>query len=122
MREDELDRVLSRKTEIVPSSGFVGTVMDAVRNEASTPPPLPFPWKRALPGLVACLGLLVWFAVESFRVPERQASAPPIWSTLGSALGSWLPTTETYAAGWILVSILVTLIALKLSMRLAGGR
>ena len=26
--------------------------MDAVRREAAAPPPIPFPWKRALPGLV----------------------------------------------------------------------
>src|SRR5208282_839135 len=51
--EDEVDRILSREDEILPSSGFAVSVMDAVRREAAAPPPIPFPWKRALPGLVA---------------------------------------------------------------------
>ena len=50
--EDEINRILSREDEILPSSGFAVSVMDAVRREAAAPPPIPFPWKRALPGLV----------------------------------------------------------------------
>ena len=56
--EDEMDRILSGEDEILPSSGFTVSVMDAVRREAAAPPPIPFPWKRALPGLV--LGGLCW--------------------------------------------------------------
>jgi hypothetical protein len=51
MNDDDLDRILSRQEDIVPSSGFVSNVMDAVRREASAPPPIPFPWKWAIPGL-----------------------------------------------------------------------
>ena len=43
MKDDELDRILSKETEIAPSSGFVSAVMDVVRSEASAPPPIPFP-------------------------------------------------------------------------------
>ena len=50
MRHDDLDHILSEGQDILPSSGFVGSVMDAVRYEAAAPPPIPFPWKRALPG------------------------------------------------------------------------
>jgi hypothetical protein len=50
--DDEMNRILSREEEILPSSGFAVSVMDAVRREAAAPPPIPFPWKRALPGLV----------------------------------------------------------------------
>src|SRR6202043_1907907 len=50
--DSEIDRILSREDEILPSSGFTVSVMDAVRREAAAPPPIPFPWKRALPGLV----------------------------------------------------------------------
>lgn len=53
MTHDELDRILSHKDEITPSSGFVNSVMDAVRQDASTPAPIPFPWRRALPGMIA---------------------------------------------------------------------
>jgi hypothetical protein len=37
--EDEIDRILSRQDEIVPSSGFAASVMEAVRREAAVPPP-----------------------------------------------------------------------------------
>ena len=34
----EIDRILSREDEILPSSGFAVSVMDAVRREAAAPP------------------------------------------------------------------------------------
>ena len=49
---EEVDRMLSSEDEILPSSGFAVAVMDAVRREAAAPPPIPFPWKRALPGMI----------------------------------------------------------------------
>lgn len=55
MNHDEIDRALSAEDGIVPSSGFAASVMEVVRREALAPPPLPFPWKRALPGLAACV-------------------------------------------------------------------
>jgi hypothetical protein len=58
MKHDELDRALanlSNDDAILPSSGFAASVMDAVRREALAPPPLPFPWKRALPCFAACI-------------------------------------------------------------------
>ena len=61
MSGDDLDQILSEEDDILPSSGFASSVMDAVRCEASAPPPIPFPWTRALPGLVGagvgCVGL-----------------------------------------------------------------
>ena len=34
MKEDDSDRILSREPEIIPSPGFVDTVMDSVRRQA----------------------------------------------------------------------------------------
>ena len=65
MTHDELDRILSRKDEIAPSSGFVDSVIDSVRQEAATPPPIPFPWGRAVPGIIAA-GVAVVSAVVFF--------------------------------------------------------
>ena len=50
---DEFDRIMSEE-EILPSSGFAASVMEAVRREAVAPPPIPFPWsgrcrERCLP-------------------------------------------------------------------------
>jgi hypothetical protein len=50
---DSLDQILLEQDTLLPSSGFAAAVMDAVRQEAATPPPIPFPWKWALPGIAA---------------------------------------------------------------------
>ena len=59
MKHDELERLLSTDDVIVPSSGFTAAVMNAVRREAATPPPIAFPWKRALPGVVGATFALI---------------------------------------------------------------
>jgi len=59
MKHDELDRLLAKADEIVPSSGFTAAVMDAVRREAAAPAPLAFPWRRAWPGILGAAVALV---------------------------------------------------------------
>ena len=54
MRAEELDRLLAGEPGIEPSATFARAVMAAVRREADTPPPLPFPWRRAAWGMAAC--------------------------------------------------------------------
>lgn len=46
---DKIDRILSREDEVLPSSGFAASVMNAVRQEAAAPPPI------RSPGSVLCL-------------------------------------------------------------------
>ncbi len=108
MNDDNLDRLLSRQEDIVPSSGFVSNVMEAVRHEASAPPPIPFPWKRALPGLAAWLIVLAAGVLAIFsRVdpgPVRPAGPAVI------------------RAGWIALGLLAAFLSVGLSLRLAGGR
>ncbi len=63
MSDNDMDRILSKHDEILPSSGFAASVMEAVRREASAPPPIPFPWRRALPGIVVATFALVLVVV-----------------------------------------------------------
>jgi hypothetical protein len=51
---DHLEEILSSDDVLAPSSGFAAGVMEAVREAASEPPPLPFPWLRFMAGLIAC--------------------------------------------------------------------
>ena len=116
MRDDYLDRIFSGEEDIVPSSGFVTTVMDAVRREATAPPPIPFPWKRALPGLAACacalpLLLGVGFAQLGVGPAPRQGRLLTIIEAARSA-----------GADWIVLALLVAIVSVALSTRLAGGR
>ena len=52
---DNLDRILLQQDALLPSSGFAASVMDAIQQQAAVPPPIPFPWKRALPGIAVLL-------------------------------------------------------------------
>jgi len=56
---DPIDRELLADDGAQPSPRFTARVMSAVRREAATPPPLPFPWRRLVLGLAACA---LWLA------------------------------------------------------------
>jgi len=125
--EGEINRILSREDEILPSSGFAVSVMDAVRREAAAPPPIPFPWKRALPGLV-----LGGFALALVFVTVVVAIAQLIRASTSAQFSMSLPSVTTpifglqrnleIAASWTVLALLVTFVSVKLSMRLASRR
>jgi hypothetical protein len=122
---DEIDRALTLEDEILPSSGFAVSVMDAVRREAAAPPPIPFPWKRALPGLVAgglALALVLVAGVVTIVRLAGASTAPQLSMYLPSALTHifGLQRNLGSAAGWTLLALLVTFVSVKLSMRLAS--
>ena len=118
---DELDRIISREDEIVPSSGFVASVMDAVRQEAAASqpipfPPIPFPWLRALPGFFAMGALLVLLIVGVVRGIFMSASA-------SSNSSNWLESSWTHFLGqtnaeWIALALLLTAFSVFLVLRL----
>jgi hypothetical protein len=122
MRHDDLDRILSKEQEILPSSGFIDSVMDAVRCEAAAPPPIPFPWKRAVPGLcAACLALVALFAAGS-RLLIGATATRPVSAGLLSAFASILQVWKTVDAGWIILALAVSLASVKLSTGFASGK
>ena len=117
MRDDELDRILSAETGIVPSSGFTVRVMDAVRRQAA-PPPLPFPWKRALPGLAACIALVILVALSG----DQSAGLPlPDFSRAVSAANAALVSALKTGVGWAALALLLTFASVFLSLRLTRG-
>jgi hypothetical protein len=120
---EEIDRILSREEEMLPSSGFTVSVMDAVRREAAAPPPIPFPWKRALPGLVVGgLALaLVLVAVVVVIAQAGKATAPQAIS-LPSVAPPFFHGGIESSAIWTVLALTVALVSVKLSMRLASGR
>lgn len=126
MKHDEIDRILSREDEILPSSGFAVSVMDAVRREAAAPPPIPFPWKRAIPGLVAAGVVLVLVLVGGVvAVGQLGRAASPDLSLAFPSLSSstfGLQRNLGSATIWTALALVASLISVKLSMRLASGR
>lgn len=118
MSHDDINYILFKEEEILPSSGFVASVMDAVRREAAIPPPIPFPWKRALPGLavagLALVSVLILSLAQLIRTPT--VSPPP--ASLPSVIASILEVATFTGADWIVLALLLTLSSVMLSMRL----
>jgi hypothetical protein len=127
MKHDEIDRILSPEDEILPSSGFAVSVMDAVRREAAAPPPIPFPWKRALPGLVAgglVLALAIVAGVVAIAQLGRASTAPQLsmsWPSLLTPVFGLQPNLGS-ATIWTVLALVASLVSVKLSMRLASGQ
>jgi len=123
--DDEINLILSREDEILPSSGFAVSVMDAVRREAAAPPPIPFPWKRALPGLVVAglaLALVLVAAVLAIARFGRASTAAQFSAPLPSAMPPIFHGGIESAAIWTAMALLAALVSVKLSMRIGSGR
>jgi hypothetical protein len=114
--QDKLDTILAREDEIVPSSGFLARVMDKVQEEAVAPPPIPFPWKRAIPGFILAAGVLGWGTVETVRYAIHQSGALALPNVHLSAS----VTGPMQQAGWVVGALAVSAASWLLSRRLAG--
>ena len=121
MKHDELDDILSNAKGIEPSPGFVTGVMKAVQREASAPPPIPFPWKRAAPGMV--VGVCTWVAFIAVTLaPLSPAPALPLAPAVVSLLRSIVEAAREIEVGWIATALVLVLASVKFSMRLVGAR
>lgn len=123
--EDEMNRILSGADEILPSSGFAVSVMEAVRREAAAPPPIPFPWMRALPGLVVgglALMLVLVAGVVAIARLGRVATTAQFSMRLPSVMPPIFHGGMESAASWTVLALLAALVSVRLSMRMATGR
>lgn len=117
--KDELDYIVSGEEEIVPTSGFVASVMEAIQQEAEAPRPIAFPWGRAVPGLVALgavFAMLVAAVVEGMRMPAEA------WRTSSATLASWQRIFLQPDMGWIALTLLLTIFSVFFSIRLTRGQ
>lgn len=122
MKDEEFDRILSGEADLVPSSGFAASVMDAVRSEASAPPPIPFPWRRALPGIAAGVLALVYLFIGAFRQSVPSPGAPSALERFISSLAPALRTARAAGAVWIAAALLLAYLCVKLSLLFARRR
>ena len=116
MLDAKIEAILASEEELIPSSGFLGSVMERVQEEAVAPPPIPFPWKRAIPGILATSGVFAWGAVELLRQGLPALSSPTLPLP-------HLPATLVVPvdqAGWVALALGATLLSWLLSRRLAG--
>jgi hypothetical protein len=123
MRQHELDHILSREKEIVPSAKFTASVMGAIQAEAAAPPPISFPWLRALPGLIAAVGALLWILVQSRERPAvPQATTAPFFQSWFDRLTHILSAAESAGMGWVLLSLVLTFACWELTRCVVGRR
>ena len=115
MAPGKIDDILVTEQELLPSSGFLASVMERVHDEARMPAPLPFPWKRAIPGIALATGVFGWGAFEFARqaIPAARAIS-------GSQLQ--IPATlerPLEQAGWVALALVISFVSMLLSRRIA---
>jgi hypothetical protein len=127
----QLDAALSAgQDQILPSSGFADTVMTAVRAQSAAPAPIPFPWKRAIPGLVGvAAGFALFVALLAALVSGLLRSGPASASAKPGIASIWnLDFTPLlhHAAGldvaWITLALAIPLACLVALRRLIFSR
>lgn len=111
---DATGRILASDEALVPSSGFVNAVMERVHEESRVPPPIPFPWKRAIPGIALAAGVFGWGASEIVRY----ASATTI--SAATLQLSALPASGLETTGWVAMALAASLLAWRVSLRIFG--
>ena len=116
MMNERIDEILGTEQELIPSSGFLASVMERVREEAAAPAPIPFPWKRAVPGMVVAAGVLGWGAVEVVRyvapaLSEVRMAQPHVTAAMARPLEQVV---------WVVAALAVSLVSWLVSRRVAG--
>jgi hypothetical protein len=124
--DTEIGLILAGEEALMPSSGFVASVMGRVRQEAALPAPLPFPWKRAIPLLLLACGGIGWSTVELVRIGMRGFDL----TAFGQSAQGWLTVAPPHLsgnlvypleqAGWVALALGISLLSWLVSRRLAG--
>jgi hypothetical protein len=119
--EVEIDLILAAEEELMPSSGFLASVMERVQQEAAAPSPIPFPWKRAIPGILLAAGVFGWGIFELIHFGWPAPGSSTLNSlTLASPHLSPAVAASAESAGWVALALGASLLSWLLSRRLAG--
>jgi len=90
--------------------------MERVAEEARMPAPIPFPWRRAVPGFVLIAAASGWGAVEFVRVGVPMIKA----QTLSMPHDSFMMTQPLRQAGWVALALGISLASWLLARRMMG--
>ena len=120
---DNLDRILLEQDALLPSSGFATSVMDAIQQQAAVPPPIPFPWKHALPGIAALLVgvvILCRLAVSAIDGMSQDSAGGVDWLAwlMSNAPSAVLIRTEVAPA---ILALAASFACVAFCRRWAGG-
>jgi hypothetical protein len=114
---DPLDDLLAHdaaRTDIVPSSGFAESVMDAVRRSKAAPPPIPFPWRRVWPWLIAAVILMAIGTTGLVRLPGPSSDLTfEMPAMVRDALGAVTAPDSLSVVGGLLLALASAILALR---------
>jgi hypothetical protein len=113
---NSLDNILASEEAIVPSSGFLSTVMERVHEEARMPAPIPFPWRRAIPGFVLIVAVFGWVGVEFVR--RAALAADEISFAAPRLQDAFMHPPQP--AGWVALALGLSLASWRVARRFAG--
>jgi len=123
---DEIERLMAAHFaaggQLAPSSGFASSVMHQLHAESAAPPPLPFPWRRAVPGMVALVCMLAGFGIFAMRRLYAVAASHPAAAASAHALPAIHLNPVEQALCWVAASACLSLAVVAASMRLTGAR
>jgi hypothetical protein len=101
MNANQIEDALRGDPKIRPSAEFASRVMGAVRREAQGRQGIEFPWRRMLPGMVACCLLTVVALVLIEPQPLSEATAMKLRDPKLMQAVTWVPT---YVLGtWVMI-------------------
>ena len=107
---DELDRILSEEQTISPPAGFSRRVMAAVHQEASTPAPIPFPWRYLLATFGAMAVAVIGCALLAPLLPPSAVAA-------GAALQQGLSRLDSNLLAWSSGVVFVAIAVVRYSVQ-----
>lgn len=119
--ESRIEHILATEEELIPSSGFLASVMERVQEEAAAPEPIPFPWARAVPGILLLAGVFGWCGFELVHLGLPALGSPTL-SSLTYIARHLSPAVagSIESAGLVVVALSASLFSWLLSRRLAG--
>jgi hypothetical protein len=115
---DAVDRILVAEDQLVPSSGFLASIMERVREEAILPQPIPFPWKRAIPGMVLAAGTIGWLIYDFIRMALAGAFSGHSTSSIAMPQIPAAAQQTLISAFWMALALVVSLASWAFSRRL----
>lgn len=112
----KIETALATEEQLIPSSGFLASVMDRVHDESRMPAPIPFPWKRAIPGILLTLVVFGWSAFQFVRQAVLAIRA----FTFTLPQFNMSASRPVDAAAWVALAFVVSLASWMLARRLSG--
>jgi multidrug efflux pump subunit AcrB len=92
--------------------------MEAVHRDVITLPPLAFPWRRAVPGMVALLaafGMAIWRFIVALNNETSNV-------LLDEQLRQLFGVGTRSEIQWVIIAIALTIVSVLLPLRLMRGR